>query len=668
MTVTRDTQLARKAVNTIKFLAVDAVQQANSGHPGMPMGAADAAFVLWSRFLRYDPTTPDWPDRDRFVLSAGHGCMLLYALLHLSGYDLSLDDLRDFRQWDSKTPGHPEFGHTVGVEATTGPLGQGISNAVGMALGSQMTAARFNGKGSFDPVSHRIFVLASDGDMMEGISGEASSIAGHLRLGNLIVLYDDNRITIEGETKLTFSENVSQRYEAYGWHTQQVDGHDHEALARAIEAARGESARPSLIACRTHIAHGSPNKQDTADSHGAPLGDEEIRATKERAGWPLEPTFHVPDEVKTFFAERAERGASLRSVWDESFSAWRKEDADRAGEWDAIWDRTIPADITDKLIEAAPDGDGATRGHSGAVLQAAAKHVPSLVGGSADLAPSNKSVIKDSPAVTPGEFGGRNLHFGIREHAMGAMLNGMLYHGAFRPYGATFLVFADYMRPSIRLAALSKLPAIYVFTHDAIFVGEDGPTHEPIEHAFSLRVIPNVHVYRPADGFETALAWGAALERKDGPTALLLTRQKVPAIRREARGELADPRRGAYLVAGDDRPDAVVAGTGSELQLALAARESLAGEGKRINVVSVPCLELFLQQDEAYRKRLFPAGVPKATIEAGRTDPWKVLSGADGLNLGIDHFGASAPASVLAEKFGMTADQATRRIRTWLEA
>jgi len=480
--------------------------------------------------------------------------MLLYALLHLSGYDLSLDDLRDFRQWDSKTPGHPEFGHTVGVEATTGPLGQGISNAVGMALGSRMTAARFNGKGSFDPVSHRIFVLASDGDMMEGISGEASSIAGHLRLGNLTVLYDDNRITIEGETKLTFSENVSQRYEAYGWHTQQVDGHDHEALARAIEAAQGESARPSLIACRTHIAHGSPNKQDTADSHGAPLGDEEIRATKERAGWPLEPTFHVPDEVKTFFAERAKHGASLRAVWDESFSAWRKEDADRAGEWDAIWERTIPADITDKLIEAAPDGDGATRGHSGVVLQAAAKHVPSLVGGSADLAPSNKSVIKDSPAVAPGEFFGRNLHFGIREHAMGAMINGMLYHGAFRPYGATFLVFADYMRPSIRLAALSKLPAIYVFTHDTIFVGEDGPTHEPIEHAFSLRVIPNVHVYRPADGFETALAWGAALERKDGPTALLLTRQKVPAIRREARGELADPRAPRGLSGGRGRP------------------------------------------------------------------------------------------------------------------
>jgi transketolase len=666
MTVKLDADLVRRAVNTIKFLAVDAVEQANSGHPGMPMGAADAAFVLWSRFLRYDPALPDWPDRDRFVLSAGHGCMLLYALLHLSGYDLSLDDLRAFRQWGSRTPGHPEFGHTAGVEATTGPLGQGISNAVGMALGTRMAAARFNGVDEFDPVSHRIFVLVSDGDVMEGVSGEASSLAGHLRLGNLIALYDDNRITIEGETRLAFSEDVTRRYDAFGWHTERVDGHDHEAVARAIEAALGEPDRPSLIACRTHIAHGSPGKQDTADSHGAPLGADEVRATKKRLEWPAESTFHVPEDVKTFFKGLAEQGAALRSAWEQRFGAWRKQHPERAGQWDAIWNRTVPRDITTRLMDDAPDGDGATRAHSGAVLQKAAEHVPALVGGSADLAPSNKSVIKGSPSVAPGEFDGRNLHFGVREHAMAAMLNGMLYHGAFRPYGATFLVFSDYMRPSIRLAALAHLPAIYVFTHDTIFVGEDGPTHEPIEHAFTLRLIPNVHVFRPADGLETALAWGSALEREDGPTALLLTRQKVPAIRREATGELADPRRGAYLVAGDDRPDAIVAATGSELHLAVAARETLAGRGKRINVVSVPCLEIFRKQDADYRERLFPADVPTATIEAGLTDPWRALTGPGGLNIGIDRFGASAPAGVLAEEFGITPEKTTRRISDWL--
>lgn len=667
MTVKFDPELSRTAVNTIRFLAVDAVERANSGHPGMPMGAADAAFVLWSRFLRYDPAAPLWPDRDRFVLSAGHGCMLLYALLHLSGYDLSLDDLKAFRQWGSKTPGHPEFGQTVGVEATTGPLGQGISNAVGMALGAKMLAARFNGGDGFEPVGHRIFVLASDGDIMEGVSGEACSLAGHLRLGNLIAFYDDNRITIEGETRLAFTEDVARRYEAYGWHAMEVDGHDHDAIARAIESALAEPDRPSLIACRTHIAYGSPNKQDTSDSHGAPLGADEVRATKEALAWPLEPAFHIPEEVASLFRSRVAEGAALRAAWETDFAAWRERHPDQAAQWDAVCNRAIPADITGRLVANAPQGDGATRAHGGVVLQKAAEYVPGLVGGSADLAPSNQSVIKGSPAVAPGEFEGRNFHFGVREHAMGAMINGMLYHGAFRPYGATFLVFSDYMRPSIRLAALSHLPAIYVFTHDAIFVGEDGPTHEPIEHAFALRVIPNLHVFRPADGLETALAWGQALERQDGPTALLLTRQKVPAIEREAAGELADPRRGAYLVAGDESADAVVAATGSELHLALAARKTLAGEGRRVNVVSVPCLEIFLKQDRSYRDRLFPADTPAATIEAGSTDPWKLLTGPDGLNIGVDRFGASAPAGVLAEKLGLTADAVTSRLRAWLE-
>ncbi len=666
MPVAVDAKLDQQAINTIKFLAVDAVEQANSGHPGMPMGMADAAFVLWSRFLRYDPSSPHWPDRDRFVLSAGHGCMLLYALLHLSGYELPMSELQAFRQWGSKTPGHPEFGHTVGVEATTGPLGQGISNAVGMALAAKMLAARLNGSGDFDPVSHRVFVLVSDGDLMEGISGEASSLAGHLRLDNLIVLYDDNRITIEGDTALAFSEDVGRRYEGFGWHVQWVDGHNRDEVDRAIENAIGITDKPSIIGCRTNIANGAPTKQGTADSHGAPLGADEVRATKERLDWPLEPTFHVPGEVRSFFKARAEEGAALRTAWEQRFEAWRRQNPDRAEQWDALSDRSVPPDLTAKLLASAPSDVGATRGHGAAVLQQAAELVPALVGGSADLAPSTKTIIKGSPSVSAGDYTGRNFHFGVREHGMGAIVNGMLYHGTFRPYGATFLVFSDYMRPSIRLAALSGLPAIYVFTHDSVFLGEDGPTHEPIEHAFALRAIPRLNVFRPADGYETALAWGMALERTDGPTAFLLTRQKVPPIQREIDGELGNARRGAYLVAGSERPDAVVVATGSEVHLAVAAREALAAEGKKINVVSVPCLDIFLGQDPEYRGRLLPRGVPLATIEAGITGPWKSISGLDGLNIGIDRFGASAPASVIAEKLGLTPAAVTDRIRTWL--
>ena len=666
MAVTTDSNLTRLAVNTIKFLSVDAVERANSGHPGLPMGAADAAFVLWTRFLRHDPSAPGWPDRDRFVLSAGHGSMLLYSLLHLSGYDLPLSELKAFRQWDSKTPGHPEFGLTPGVEATTGPLGQGVGNAVGMALAARMLGSRFNGKDEFDPISHRIFVLASDGDLMEGISGEASSLAGHLGLGNLVMLYDDNHISIEGDTNLAFSENVALRYEAYGWHTQRVDGHDHEALERAIEAAIAETERPSWIGCRTQIGHGAPTKQGTAETHGAPLGADEVRAAKEKQGWPLEPEFHIPEEVKAFFRAGHEEGRSMRTAWEQRFEGWRQRDAERAGEWDAVWKTGGPTDLTERLLRDAPTDDAATRAHGSVVLQQVAKHVPSLIGGSADLAPSTKTIIKGSPSIARGEFQGRNLHFGVREHAMGALLNGMLYHGAFRPYGATFLVFSDYMRPSIRLAALAHLPAIYVFTHDSIFVGEDGPTHEPVEHAFALRGIPNLHVFRPADGMETALAWGMAIERTDGPTALLLTRQKLPAIVREVTGELADPKRGAYRVAGDGQPDAVIAATGSELHLAVAARVELAGEGKNLHVVSVPCLEIFHKQDAAYREQLFPAGVPVASVEAGITDPWKSVTGPQGLNVGIDRFGASAPAGTVAENLGITAKNVTNSIRNWL--
>jgi transketolase len=659
-------RLARLAADTIKFMAADAVERAASGHPGMPMGMADAAFVLWSRYLRYDPTAPLWPDRDRFVLSAGHGCMLLYSLLHLAGYGLPLSEIERFRQWDSKTPGHPEFGHTSGVEATTGPLGQGVGNAVGMALAGKMLAARFNGEGRFEPVGHRVFAIASDGDLMEGVSGEASSLAGHLRLGNLVVLYDDNRITIEGATELAFSEDVGRRYEAYGWQVQRVDGHDHAAVDAALREATAEEQRPSLIACRTHIAHGAPTKQGSAEAHGAPLGAEELASAKRAAGWPLEPPFHVPDEVRAFFRARAEEGAALRTAWETNVEEWRAKDRERGALWDATWSRTVPADIVEVLLEVAPQKAGATRAHGNTVLQQAARLVPSLVGGSADLAPSTKTLIDDSPSVGPGEYAGRNLHFGIREHAMGAMVNGMLYHGAFRPYGATFLVFSDYMRPSIRLAALSRLPAIYVFTHDSIFVGEDGPTHEPIEHAFALRLIPGLDVWRPADGFETALAWGMALERGDGPSALLLSRQKLPAIVREKRPERDDLARGAYIVSGHASPDVVLCATGSELHLAVGAREALAGDGHEVRVVSIPCLDRLLAQPAAYRETLFPAGVPCASIEAGRTGPWAEIVGPQGLSIGIDTFGASAPAEVLADRFGFTVESVTARVRAWL--
>jgi transketolase len=660
-----DPHLAREAVNTIKFLAVDAVEKAKSGHPGLPMGAADIAFVLWSRYLRYDPIAPDWPDRDRFVLSAGHGCMLLYALLHLAGYELPMSELQAFRQWGSRTPGHPEFGHTVGVEATTGPLGQGVGNAVGMALAAKMLAARFPG-GDFQPITHRVYVLASDGDLMEGVSAEASSLAGHLRLGNLILFYDDNHISIEGKTELSYSDDASERYQGYGWHTQRIDGHDHDAIDRAIRAAIEETGRPSLIACRTHIAHGAPHKEDTAEAHGSPLGPEETRATKEKAGWPVEPPFLVPDLVWSFFKARAAEGTALRTAWEQHFEDWRKNDPARAAEWDSLWKRAVPEDVTARLMAAAPTTAAGTREHGRDVLQKAAELVPSLVGGAADLAPSTLTLIKGSPAIAPGEYAGRNFHFGIREHGMGAVLNGMAYHGGFRPYGSTFLIFSDYMRPPIRLAALSHLPVIYVFTHDSVFLGEDGPTHQPVEQLAALRLIPGLHVFRPADGLETALAWGMALERADGPTAIVLTRQKVPPISRTAIGDLADPRRGAYLIAGGEGAQAIVAATGSELHLAVAAREALAAEGKAVSVVSVPCLEIFEQQDEGYRSMLFPKGTKIATIEAGRSTPWRSLAGPDGLTIGIDRFGASAPYAVLAEHFGLTKEAVTARIREWL--
>jgi len=480
------------------------------------------------------------------------------------------------------------------------------------------------------------------------------------------VLYDDNWITIEGRTDLAFSENVGRRYEAYGWHVEHADGHDHESIAAAISSAVAEHQRPSLVVCRTHIANGAPTKHDTADAHGSPLGADEIAAAKRLQDWPVDPTFRVPDEVKSYFRERAEEGFALRLAWEEKLDRWREADSPRAELWDSLWNRTVPDDIVDRLMQQAPTEAGATRAHGGQVLQRAAEYVPSLVGGSADLSPSTKTVIKGSASVGPGEYEGRNLHYGIREHAMGAVVNGFLYHGAFRPYGATFLVFSDYMRPPLRVAGLSGLPAIHVFTHDSIFVGEDGPTHQPVEQAWALRMIPNQHVYRPADGRETALAWGMALKRTDGPTVMLLSRQTLPPIEPTVSGELADPRRGAYLVRGDERPEAILAATGSEVHLAIAAYETLAAEGKKLAVVSIPCVELFHEQPDVYRQRLFPRGVRVATIEAGVTLPWRALTGPDGLTIGIDIYGASAPSSVVAEKFGLTPEAVTAKIREWL--
>ena len=665
MSAAPSASLSKAAANTLRFLSVDAVEKAKSGHPGLPMGAADVAFVLWSRFLRYDPTAPDWTDRDRFVLSAGHGCMLLYSLLHLSGYDVSMADLQEFRQWGSKTPGHPEFGHTVGGEATTGPLGQGIGNAVGMALAGKMLATRFN-DAEFQPVAHRVFVLASDGDMMEGISGEACSLAGHLGLGNLVVLYDDNGITLDGKTSLSFSEDVPARYAAYGWHVQSVDGHDHDAIAVAIEAAIAERARPSLVACKTHIGYGAPHKQDTAEAHGSPLGAAEAQAAKEALGWPIQPAFYVPDEVRDFFRARAAEGAALRTGWEQRFSQWAHANPVKGAQWDAVHTRSVPEDLVAQLLAAAPSEEAATREHGRAILQKAAELVPGLVGGAADLASSTFTVIKGGGDGGPGAFDGRNLHFGVREHAMGAIVNGIAYHGAFRPYGSTFLVFSDYMRGAIRIAALSKLPVVFVFTHDSIFVGEDGPTHEPIEQLASLRLIPNLHVWRPADGVETALAWGMALARTDGPSVLVLCRQKLGTIGRPLRIGERELRRGAYLVAGDDAPSAVVAATGSELHLATGARNALAQRGLKLNVVSIPCVELLHEQDAAYRSSLFPEGVPVATIEAGRTDLWRALAGATGLAIGIDRFGASAPGPVNAREFGFTVEAVTAKLEAWL--
>ena len=651
-------------INTIRTLAMDAVQKANSGHPGLPMGAAAMAYVLWTRFLRHHPTNPSWPNRDRFILSAGHGCMLLYSLLHLTGYDLPLDELKRFRQWGSRTPGHSEYGLTPGVETTTGPLGQGFGNGVGMAIAERFLANHFNRPG-YRIVDHYVYAIVSDGDLMEGISSEAASLAGHLGLGKLIYLYDDNRITIDGSTSLAFTENVGQRFEAYGWHVQRVDGNDLKEVEAALSAAQAATERPSLIIARTHIAYGSPNKQDTAEAHGAPLGEEEIKLTKRALGWPLEPAFYIPDEALAHFREALQQGRAWEALWQAQFDAYAAAHPELAAEWRTVMSGRLPEGWADKLPAFTPGGGSmATREASGKVLNAIAPHLPTLIGGSADLTPSNNTYLKGYGDFQRDNVGARNLHFGVREHAMGSILNGMALHGGVIPYGGTFLIFSDYMRPAIRLAALSHIHVIYVFTHDSIGLGEDGPTHEPIEHLASLRAMPNLTVIRPADANETAVAWRVALEHRGGPVALALTRQKLPVLDRTTLASADLLRRGAYVLAdtSNGRPNIVLIATGSEVQLALEARQRLAARGIGARVVSMPSWELFEQQPDSYRDEVLPPSVTaRLAIEAASPHGWHRYVGTMGAVIGMTRYGASAPYHVLMEQFGFTADNVTSR-------
>lgn len=656
-------ELEQLCVNTIRFLAVDGVQKAKSGHPGMPMGMADAAYVLWTQFLRHNPANPKWPNRDRFVLSAGHGSMLLYSLLYLTGYDLPLEELMRFRQWGSRTPGHPEYGLAPGVETTTGPLGQGFATGVGMAIAERFLAATFNRPG-YNLVDHYVYAIVSDGDLMEGISHEAASLAGHLKLGKLIYLYDDNHISIDGSTEITFTEDRAARFAAYNWHVQRVDGHDRAAVAAAIRAAQAETERPSLICCRTHIGYGSPNRQDTAKVHGEPLGEEEVILTKRNLGWPEDKTFYVPEEALQVFRQAVPRGQQLEDEWRQTFQRYAKEYPDMAELWQRVWSRDVTLNWEKVLPVFAPSAGGeATRVASGMVLNALAPMLPTLIGGSADLTPSNNTELKGIPWMEPGNYAGRNIHFGVREHAMGAILNGLALHGGVIPYGGTFLVFSDYMRPAIRLAAMMELPVIYVFTHDSIGLGEDGPTHQPVEHLPALRAIPNLVVIRPADANETSEAWRVALERREGPTALLLTRQKVPVFDRATLAPASGLRRGAYVLADSARqPDIILIASGSEVTLALGAREALAQRGVQTRVVSMPSWELFEAQSPEYRAQVLPPQVTaRLAVEAAIPLGWERYVGNNGAVIGMERFGASAPYQVLLEKFGFTVENVTQR-------
>ena len=638
-----NTSSEQLAVNTIKALAMDAVQAANSGHPGMPMGMADIAVTLWTRHLKVDPKAPAWPDRDRFVLSNGHGSMLLYSLLHLSGFPVSLDDIRNFRQWGYHTDGHPEIDHSLGIEMTTGPLGQGFATGVGMALAETHLSARLGP----DLVDHRTYGFVSDGDLMEGISSEAASMAGHFGLGKLTYLYDDNEISIDGSTDITFTEDISKRFEAQGWHTSTVDGHDREAIDEAIDAAKQVTDRPSLIICKTQIAHGAPNLEGTAASHGSPLGAEEIKLTKEAMGYPIDPEFWVDPEVYSFFDEALAPASGERESWEQRLR-------DAGGDWEAFFS-------PDHVSLDGPGFDEgeklATRASSGKLFEEIANKSAGFIGGSADLAGSTKTVIDSTRLYSAADRAARDIPFGVREHSMGALVNGMTIHGGLKPYGATFFVFSDYMRPAVRLSALMEIPSIWVWTHDSIFLGEDGRTHQPIEHLASLRAMPNLWVIRPADANEVIGAWELALNRTDGPTALVLTRQGLPTLPR------ADISRGAVLVR--EGSDVTLIATGSEVAASLDAAAELSESGIEARVVSMPCWELFDAQSEEFQQELL-GEAPRVSIEAGSTFGWGKWVGPGGLSIGIDHFGASAPADVLAEQFGFTGEKIAQRVRDHL--
>lgn len=661
-----NTDLQTRSINTLRFLSADAVQQAKSGHPGLPMGAAAMAYALWTRHLRHNPRNPRWPGRDRFVLSGGHGSMLLYSLLHLTGYDLSLDQIKNFRQWGSLTPGHPEFGLTPGVETTTGPLGQGFATGVGMAIAATHLAATFNLPG-FELINSYIYGIVTDGDLMEGISSEAASLAGHLSLGRLIYLYDNNHISIDGSTDLAFTEDREARFEAYGWHVQKVeDGNDVEAIDKAIQAAK-KDPRPSLISCRTTIGFGAPHKQGTSKAHGEPLGDEELNLAKENLGWPIEPRFYIPDDVLAFFREAVDAGRKAEDEWKNKFEAYQRLNPAKgrelkrrlAGELPAGWDADLPVFPTDAKGMAS-------RAASGKTLNALAPKLPELLGGSADLAPSNNTWLADFPAFDKDTPQGRNFHFGVREHAMGAALNGMTLYGGLIPYGGTFLIFSDYMKPAIRIAALSHIPAIYVFTHDSIGLGEDGPTHQPIEHLAALRAVPNVTVIRPADANETVEAWKVAIQHRNGPTALALSRQALPTLDRSIVDAASELAKGAYVLCnfGESELELILMASGSEVSLIFDAAARLAAEGVNVRVVSFPSWELFEEQDEAYREAVLPKHIrARVAVEAGASQGWERYVGSEGAVISMERFGASAPGKVLLEKFGFTVDNVIAKAR-----
>ena len=675
-----DQTIDQLCVNTIRTLSIDAVQKANSGHPGAPMGLAPSAYVLWTRCMRYNPRNPSWPDRDRFVLSAGHASMLLYSMLHLTGYDLTLDDIKQFRQWGSRTPGHPERTHTPGVETTTGPLGQGFGNGVGMAIAEAYLAARYNQPG-FEIINHFTYGIVSDGDLMEGVAAEAASLAGHLKLGKLIYVYDNNHVTLAGGTDVTFTEDRAKRFEAYGWHTQTVeDGNDLSAIEQAVQAARSETTRPSLILVRTHIGYGSPGKQDTFEAHGSPLGVEEVKLTKENLGWPVEPSFLIPDQARSHFNEAISRGEQAEAEWKQRFSAYAQKFPDLAKELESAMRGDLPAGWETAIPAFPADAKGvATRVASGKILAALATKLPSLIGGSADLNPSTFTVLPklgdfESPQrkVTDhqgsvGEdwdYAGRNLHFGVREHGMGAALNGMAAHGGIIPFGSTFLIFSDYVRPSIRLAALMELGVIYVFTHDSVGLGEDGPTHQPIEQLAALRAIPKLIVLRPCDANETAEAWRVAIESRDRPVILALTRQNVPTLDRAKFAAAEGLRRGAYVLADapNGKPDMVLIASGSEVSLILAAKEKLAEQKIQARVVSMPSWELFDAQPREYRESVLPPSIrPRLAVEAALPQGWHRYVGDDGDTIGIERFGASAPGGLVMEKLGFTVTHVVER-------